>query len=148
MYDNTHKYILDFNKKSNMVRFYLGDKEDDYWGDDWDDAPYEHNAGEVYSSYVKDCVDIVFPFDALVLEPCDGAWNGNSSYSKEDMKKRRVPCIIVVPISVLNETGPWYDDFEYWVGSDKVRKIYFGDNIYEIFSSAQKIMGDLYCVGE
>lgn len=149
MYDSTHKYILDFDKKGNIVRFFLGDKEDDYWGDDWDDMPYEYNAGEVYDRYVKDHVDIVFPFDALVLEPRDGNWDGNSDYCKEDMKNRRVPCIIVVPISMLNgDDFLWRDNFKYWMGSDKVRKIYFEDNIYDVFSSAQKIMEGLYYVNE
>ena len=47
--------IIDFDKKGNVVRFYLGeDVCNDYWGDDWNDAPYEHNAGTVYNRYVKE----------------------------------------------------------------------------------------------
>lgn len=33
---------------------------DQVWGDDWNDAPYEHNAGEPYSEfgpYTKICLD-------------------------------------------------------------------------------------------
>ena len=64
--------IIDFEKKGNLVRFWLGtDDCSDYWGDDWDDAPYEHNAGYVYSEYVTGYIDYVFPFETLVLEPCD-----------------------------------------------------------------------------
>ena len=38
--------IIDFAKKGNVVRFFLG-KDDlkEWWGDDWDDCPYEHKYG-------------------------------------------------------------------------------------------------------
>ena len=43
--------IIDFEIKGNQVKFYLGsDNCDNYWGDDWDDKPYEHNAGEPYDT--------------------------------------------------------------------------------------------------
>ena len=69
--------IIDFEVKGNVVRFYLGNKTDEwgwtnknykdrngntpdwlkpndtYYGDDWDDVPYEHNAGLVYDKFVK-----------------------------------------------------------------------------------------------
>ena len=55
--------IIDFSKKGNVVRFYLGeDNCKDYWGDDWNDFPYEHNAGCVYDEYIAGIVDIAFPF--------------------------------------------------------------------------------------
>lgn len=46
--------VIDYDKKGNLVRFYLGDIDLGYWtGDDWDDAPYEHNAGMIYEEYVR-----------------------------------------------------------------------------------------------
>ena len=42
--------ILDFELKGNVIKFYLGNCND-WWGDDWDDRPYEHNAGKVYDQY-------------------------------------------------------------------------------------------------
>ena len=115
------------NARGNVVRFYLGNDDcENYWGDDWDDAPYEHNAGSVSDEFVIGVRDLYFPFDSLVLEPCSGAYN--SSYSKEDMKKRRVPCIIVVPKEVYE--GEWYRfEFEYWLGTDGIQKFYFGDQM-------------------
>ena len=71
-------------------------------------------------------------FDNLVLEPCDGYYN--CPYSKEDMMKRIVPCIIVVPASVADSS--WHDDFKYWVGADGVTKIYFGDDEEDLLKSA------------
>ena len=56
--------IIDFQRKGNVVRFFIGPEEcNDYWGDDWNDAPYDCNAGEVYDSYVTGHVDVVFSFD-------------------------------------------------------------------------------------
>lgn len=119
--------IIDFERRGNLVRFYLGtDDCVDYWGDDWNDAPYECNAGTVYDQYVKGVIDMVFPFNALVLEPCDNYYYTYSAeYSKEDMKNRTVPCLIVVPEEI--RANSWKDRFKDWVGADGVIKFYFGD---------------------
>jgi len=119
--------IIDFCKKGNVVRFYLGrDDLDEWWGDDWNDAPYDCNAEEVYDEYISGHRDITFPFDDMVLEPCDG--NINCGWSKEDMIKRRVPCVIVVPKEITNESW-WGNDFAHWVGVDGIKKYYFGDEM-------------------
>lgn len=142
--------IIDFAKKGNVVRFYLGEKtegwgwankdykdisgktpdwlqpSDKYYGDDWDDTPYECNAGSVYDEFVKGHKDVSFPFDDLVLEPCDGEYN--SPYCKDDFAARKTPCIIVVPAE-LAEESPWNGDFRYWVGNARVKKYYFGDEM-------------------
>ena len=118
--------IIDFIRKGNVVRFLLGNASSDYWGDDWDDAPYDCNAGEVYDRYVKGHRDIIFPFDDLVLEPCDGAY-GDTWVTKEDMKNRRVPCIIVVPKELYEDT--YKDAFRDWVGADGIQKFFFGDTM-------------------
>ena len=120
--------IIDFARKGNVVRFYLGEDNLDLWyGDDWDDAPYEHNAGQVYDEYVSAVKDISFPFDALVLEPQDD-WNyyGNSAWSKDDMVARKTPCIIVVPPEKINDIE---DRFSFYVGMDGVQRYYFGDKM-------------------
>ncbi len=117
--------IIDFKKKGNVVRFYLGDDSLTGWyGDDWNDAPYEHNAGTVYDRFVSGRRDIAFPFDSLVIEPCEGALN--SEWCKDDMKDRKVPCIIVVPSETASESW-WENDFAHWVGVDGITKFYFGD---------------------
>ena len=86
--------VIDFYKKGNVVRFYLGDDNCyDFTGDDWDDAPYEHNAGIVYKEYIKGYVDVAFDFDDDVYEPGDRFCN--SPYSKEDFKNRIVAAIVV-----------------------------------------------------
>lgn len=121
--------IIDFCKKGNVVRFYLGaDDCNDYWGDDWDDSPYEHNAGTVYEEYVSGTADIAFPFDFTVCEPSEDWHNdGNSRYCKEDFKKRKAPCIV----AKIKD-----DDYLFWencyldmIADDSTIKFYFGDHM-------------------
>lgn len=118
--------IIDMEKKGNVVRFYLGENGNQ-WGDDWDDAPYEYNAGQVYEEYVKATRDIAFPFDNFVIEPCDGV--SNSRYSKQDMIKRKVPCLVVVPEELYKDYYFSRDTFGRWVAVDGVLKYYFGDEM-------------------
>lgn len=118
--------IIDYEKKGNVVRFYLGkDDLEDWYGDDWNDRPYEHNAGRVYDEYISGYMDVSFPFDDVVLEPCNGCLN--SEYSKDDMKARNVPCLIVVPKSVAS--AYWSCEFDRFVGSANVIRYYFGDSV-------------------
>lgn len=119
--------IIDFARKGNVVRFYLGEDDLKTWyGDDWNDTPYEHNAGEVYEQFVSGHADIAFNFDSLVLEPCDGVLN--SEYCKDDMVARRVPCVIVVPQEIAADSWDT-DNFARWVGADGVQRFYFGDRM-------------------
>ena len=118
--------IIDFERKGNVVRFYLGaDDCSDYWGDDWNDAPYDCNAGTVCDQYVTGVKDVAFPFDSLVLEPSSDYDGAARYYSKEDMKNCIVPCLIVVPKSI-HKDGYNYA-FRDWIGAEGVKKIYFGD---------------------
>lgn len=119
--------IIDFERKGNSVRFYLGEDDlKDWYGDDWNDIPYEHNAGLVYDEYVTTTKDVYFDFDSLVLEPQDDwNFNGNSPWCKRDMIDRKVPCIIVVPKDKID----WHDNFTYYLAMDGIQKYYFGDKI-------------------
>ena len=116
----TNKEIIDWERKGNIIRFYLG-KNGKQWGDDWNDTPYEHNAGKVYREFIKGHKDIVVPFEQDVLEPADG--HTNSPYCKEDMIKRKVPCIVVASA----EEGYW--TFEQACADEKSKKYCFGDNL-------------------
>lgn len=86
---------------------YFTDLDDlqEQWGDDWNDAPYEHNAGWPYDSIRKDEHTILkIPF-AVVSEnnngsshwvkfPCDYGC-GNSPFSVEEINAGAVPWIFV-----------------------------------------------------
>ena len=92
--------VIDWYKKGNIVRFFLGDNDcKDYWGDDWNDRPYEHNAGLVYPEYVKATFDVAFQFDTLIAEPYLNV--SNSQFSKEDMKNGIIPFLCVLPAESL-----------------------------------------------
>ena len=51
------------------------------WGDDWDDAPYEHNAGEPYDGEGVEIVKVAYVSE--MTTPCD--YICNSSYSVGDI---------------------------------------------------------------
>ena len=76
--------IIDFEKRGNLVRLYLGnDSVDDYWGDDWDDAPYEYNAGKVYDKYISAYIDLAFDWKYYIYEQSEISFE---ELSKEDFK--------------------------------------------------------------
>ena len=120
--------IIDFEKKGNVVRFYLGaDDCEDYWGDDWDDTPYEYNAGLVYERFITGTRDFAFPPDYCVLEPKEDYKNhGNSEFCKEDLQRRSIPCIVAIKPS---EDDYWdlYDCFSNIAMNDKAVRFYYGD---------------------
>ena len=125
--------VIDFERKGNVVRLYLG-VGTDYWGDDWDDVPYECNAGTVYDKYVRGYVDVAFPFNMLVREPSDD-WTVNSRWSKDDMKKRKVPCIVIT-----DDNDSWDDNFSTAMADESSRKIYFGDTVESLMSCGGAIL--------
>lgn len=74
---------------------YFADVHSDrVWGDDWDDAPYEHNAGKPYAHEKGDLdkpVKIIScMFDGPVETPAEKAGH-NSSFSVEDINKWATP---------------------------------------------------------
>ena len=88
-------FLIDFEKKGNVIRLYFGE-DDQYWGDDWNDAPYEHNAGQVYDKFVKCYIEYAFPLNYFITEPADDYhYRGNSPYSKQSMRDEKCPCLII-----------------------------------------------------
>lgn len=117
--------IIDFERKGNVVRFYLGkDNVTDYDGEGWEKYPYDR-AERVDEKHIIGSADIAFPFDAMVLEPDCG--EERCSYSKVDMKTGLVPCIIVVPPNIVN--GSQHTQFSYWANGRGTMKFYFGDKM-------------------
>ena len=123
--------IIDLEIKGNLVRFYLGQDDcDDYCGGKWDEKSYEHYADLVYDRYIAGMCDVVFPFDAIVLEPCCG--HVDSRWRKDDMKARRVPCLVVMMPDVFDEdeyTWIYDNDFDRCVADERSIKIRFGDHM-------------------
>lgn len=117
--------ILDWDKKGNAIRLYLGEETLEKWGgDDWNDVPYEHNAERVYPEYIRAFMDFVVPYDYSVLEPSEEwTFNGNSKYSKDDLKARKVPCLVIYKDDGLEKS------FFEACADEKSLKIYMGDNL-------------------
>ena len=87
--------LIDCKIKGNMVRLYLG-KNGKQWGDDWNDKPYEHNAGRVYDEYVEKIADISIKFEYEVNEPADFAKDSNSEFRREDFIKGKIYAFTVI----------------------------------------------------
>jgi hypothetical protein len=117
------KEIIDFEVKLSYITFYLG-KNGSQSGDDWDGAPYEHNASPVYSEFVEGIVTILVPYKLNIYEPCYG--HANSPYSKNDMKSGKIPCII------LSEKE--YVTFEEALDDSSLNqvRIFFGSSLFSI----------------
>ena len=121
-------FIIDCERKGNVVRFYLGD-DPDYHGDDWNDYSYENTCSLVYYEYIKGYKDISFPFDYLVMEPSNGC-HLESGFCRNDFKNGLVPCIVVVPIDleIAKHAYP-SEDYYRWGNHKKVQRYYFGDEM-------------------
>ena len=118
--------IIDYAKKGNLVRFYLGkDDCNNYYGDDWDDAPYLDNAGKVYDKFVIGTWDICFSFNCIVLEPYLESYL-NSTLTKNDFKEKKIPCLRII----FGDN----DQYKNNTGLD----IYFNDTIEEVKEKLNK----------
>ena len=119
--------ILDFECFGNIVKLYLGETVNGIYGDDWNDIPYEHNAGTVYDKFYTDTVEIVFPLSTQVYEPCFGY--DNSPYCKKDFLFRKVPFLL---FGQLEESWRYHDFDELLEKVLTLHKLYIGDDWDEI----------------
>lgn len=125
--------IIDFERKGNLVRFYLGKNDDkEYSGSNWNRQSYESYSdnNKVDDAHITGIRDIAFPFDAIVCEPSSG--HRKSRISKNDMKNRKVPCIIVMTPELIGENDylwTYANDFNRCLENDKSIKFYFGDQM-------------------
>lgn len=119
-------FIIDCQKKGNVVRFYLGN-DPNYHGDDWDDRSYEEQCGQVYGRYILGYKDIAFPFEYSVLEPSDRSDGKESRYTRDEFKRRVVPCIVAVDNRKYADQFWEVNDFHRALGYEGIEKFYFGD---------------------
>ena len=72
----------------NNFAYFTTQPLDEQWGDDWDDAPYEHNAGEPYTAYrpEDDWEIIKVAFDGNLVEPSEGSLNSFFSVKQINQK--------------------------------------------------------------
>lgn len=58
---------------SDSFAYFTRKELSEQWGDDWDDAPYEHNACEPYNDDGADIIRLAYHGD--LQTPCDGYCN-------------------------------------------------------------------------
>lgn len=119
--------IVSEDSTGTTVKFMLGqDDICEYRGDDWNDVPYEHNAGTVYDRFAVETTTVTFPPHLLVLEPADDwIFDGNSPYSKIDMREELVPCLIVLDPGANRD---FYEgSFTRALGAKDCERYYFND---------------------
>lgn len=104
--------LIDVATKGNLVRLYFGeyDEKTDTWagaaagglphGDDWDDAPYEDNAGKVYDRFIKRIMDVFVKWEYEVTEPFAG-----HHFSREELFSMKAPFL-----SIVTNPDYWYTD--------------------------------------
>ena len=132
----TKEKIIDFEKKGNVVRFYIG-TADDYYGDDWNDVPYEHNAGRVYDEYVTRIIDIAFPFDMTVTEASDDwAYENNTPFCKDVLKNGDIPCIVAIPEEV-NQYDP---SFSKYAASTRCVRFFFNQPVETVLECPSAVV--------
>jgi hypothetical protein len=98
------------------------------WGDDWNDAPYEHNCGEPYTGDEWEIVEVSFA--GCKLEEPD-EWHTNSPYSVQDINKRAVP---------------WLQSGKYGTRDkeDNPVQIWAGITLEDFTKTIQRIGGDVF----
>lgn len=119
--------IIDWERKGNVVRLYLGQDSLKEWeGDDWDDKPYEDNAGRVYNQYISDKYDIKFDFDDIVCEPCN--CNYPEMYCKLDFIDKS-PFLVILKSKYVDEDFSYRYNYSTLLGDKNSMKIYLGDDL-------------------
>ena len=83
------------------------------WGDDWNDAPYEHNAGTPYEWQPYMAKRGVEPYEVVTIafeggamywrEPCDGSIN--SPFSVDDVNGGAAPWLVSYDGSIKIDAG-------------------------------------------
>nr|DAY48154.1 MAG TPA: hypothetical protein [Caudoviricetes sp.] len=132
-------YIDQNDEYSESLMLYFTEKDPkEQWGDDWDDAPYEHNAGTPYTDDYRQPEQGVengrgiYPkieIKKIYIEPSD--WKThfftprtgtiNSPYSVEDINKGATPWLVVKvdkTIKAIFDARTTYEEF-----LEKVRKL-------------------------
>ena len=111
---NEKEYYLCYGEPEENILYFSERHAKDNWGDDWNDAPYEHNAGTPYNEDYDgpelgvengrgiynpiDIKEIEFKIDENIYDikrPCSNTIN--SSYSVEDINNGAIAWLYIKP---------------------------------------------------
>ena len=119
--------IGDIERKGNVITAHLVDIAcNNYYGDDWNDIPYEHNADMVYEQFVKGTAVIYVHPNFTILEAGDDwAYMGNSPYCKDDFKNNVLPFLFIGKFNSWNFS--FNDAKEQYENGEEIMAISFND---------------------
>ena len=91
--------------------YFTSQELSDQTGDDWNDAPYEHNAGEPYSPYRddEDWEILKVAFDGGFIQP--HGMHTNSPWSVDQINRGHVPWLRTWTDSDCLYAGAFYREF-------------------------------------
>lgn len=90
-------FIIDAQQKGNLLQLALTSKIDpNTHGDDWDDKPYDSNAGPVYEEYVEKYITYYVPIDKTIYSYSEYNHVLNPNISMEDMFNKKIPFMYIV----------------------------------------------------
>ena len=97
------------------------------WGDDWDDTPYEHNAGTPYSEYKCVMYKMFATDNTEFILPDRG--RDNSAFSVKQINANETPWIIVDILKKSNKVT--HTRINIWAGDiiEQVQKIWRENHI-------------------
>lgn len=147
MLDNEKDLILvDFFKPegfNDRILLYFGSKSlDEYSGRKWDVTPYEDIAGQVIGGV--ESIQFFKLTNYVAFQPVN-------NWSKNDLKNRKTPCLIIVPKQVfIDDFGfdidttpasrrPW-PLYDLCLGHESILKIYYGDSCKSIMSKIEELL--------
>lgn len=136
--------VVDFERlDSNRIKFYFSDRDNitDVNGDDWNDKPYNLNAGLVYEEFIDKVYTLPINPQAIILEPCDVVGN-NVDISKKDLLNGTIPCLLVIPPKVFGRSQ--IKEFDFWLNSTDSVKIYLGDTLRTIQNKLKDVNSNVF----
>ena len=90
--------LVDIEVFEDYAILYLGKSDmNDYYGDDWNDAPYDCNAGLVYPEFIEKIITVKMPED-LYIESFEGYFDVNMRITRNDQKWG------IYPVAILEKT--------------------------------------------
>jgi hypothetical protein len=135
-------YKLCYIEKS--FAYFTTEDLDKQWGDDWDDVPYEHNAGEPYAPILQEKVEthwnedgtpkweiMKIAFDCSKAEtPAQMAF-GNSKYSVQMINNKLIPWLTITDSSKALFAGASIDSFVEFI-EDAGGEIFFPKTLIQV----------------
>jgi hypothetical protein len=82
-------YVDDLDNGQTLLLYFTNKNAEDVWGDDWDDAPYEHNAGEPYIEEGMIQEKLIIIANNCYFETWEAKQYPNSRYSVKDINQDR-----------------------------------------------------------